>query len=73
MYAYARTYEEDTVAVVLNPRLEQPRMSVSVKHLSPSKRWMDVLSGTEYNENNGVICFEPLQAASVHVLIAIQQ
>ena len=69
VYAYARTLADDSVIVVLNPRMEQPRLSIPVGDLSPSAEWVDVLSGMRFNSYHGILCFEPLQAGVAHVLV----
>jgi glycosidase len=69
VYAYARIYEKDRVIMVLNPRGQQPELSIDIGDLATTMRWVDVLSGKTFSVENGKLSFSPLPAQTVYALI----
>jgi glycosidase len=70
VYAYARVHADAApVVVVLNPRDEQPKLSIPLGDLSQHTDWIDVLSETRYTVSGGTLTFEPLAPQSAHVLV----
>ncbi len=72
VYAYARSLEEDTVLVVLNPRGEQPALSIPLGEFAATPRWLDILSGTYFTVEDQQLQFRPLPARSAYVLIPVE-
>jgi len=72
VYAYARTQDEDRVVVVLNPRYALTRLVVPLGELAVSTRWVDTVSGREYETVDGQLVLEPLTAKSAHVFIPVE-
>jgi glycosidase len=69
VYAYARTLEEDTVVVILNPRGAQPGLSVPLGSLGGAGHWIDALSGATFVEAGGQLDFEPLPGRCAYALV----
>lgn len=73
VYAYARSYGDDTVLVVVNPRDEQPQLSIPLGDFSNTSRWLDILSGMHFTVEGNCLDFCPLPARSAYVLVPVEQ
>ncbi|MCC6804599.1 MAG: alpha-amylase [Anaerolineae bacterium] len=75
VYAYARTLEDDAVIVVINPRGEQPALSIPLAALgdyAAPTHWLDILSGTYFTGVDYRLDFCPLPARSACVLVPVE-
>ncbi|MBK8024389.1 MAG: alpha-glucosidase C-terminal domain-containing protein [Chloroflexi bacterium] len=73
VYAYARTYEDDAVVVILNPRMEQPSLRIPVGEVSGATHWRDAITNARISAEDGMISLLPLRSRSVYVLITDTQ
>ena len=69
VYAFARTLGDDRVIVVINPRGEQPSLTIPLGDHAQVSQWVDILSGTAFTVQNGGIEFCPLPAGSATILV----
>ncbi len=69
VYAYARQYDEDSVIVIANPRMEQPEFTLSDEMFQQSQVWIDALSGTRFTVEHHHLTFAMLPAQSAYVLL----
>ncbi len=70
IYAYQRQMGEDTIIVVLNPRMAYHDIKIpcTAFHLKDKKEWRDLVTGKKYSVQNGNIFIETLDAMTGLIL-----
>ncbi len=64
---------DDCAVIVTNPRMAQPQLSIPLGALARHRLWLDALSGLEYPVEGDALLFQPLAAASAHILIPVRE
>jgi len=70
VYSYQRQFEDDTIIVVLNPRMAYHDIKIPyvATHLNDKNEWCDILTRKKFIVQNGNICIETLDAMTGLIL-----